>query len=149
MIISMLEDGVSGWMCDFGEGLPVSAAVHEGDATYLKNEYPLLWAKLNAEAVEEFFRRCKTGGYADLHWSCRAFEGPDDIVFFMRSASPTSPKYTPLYWLGDQLADFDMHDGLKSVIIALQATSLSGMTLEHTDIGGFNAIDQYGFNIHR
>jgi len=149
VIISMLEGGVSGWMCDFAEALPIPSSPYSGSAAQLKNNYPLMWAKLNRVAIHDFFSRCAANStYASLHWPCHHF-AEEEIVYFMRAASPTSPGYTSLFWLGDQLATFDGHDGLQSALVGLQSTSLSGMAIEHSDIGGFNAIQEYGFNIHR
>lgn len=62
---NMLDLGMSGWMADFGEYLPVDAVLHDGDPKKLHNLWPVLWAKVNREAVEEY--------------------GAKDILFFMRS----------------------------------------------------------------
>jgi len=47
--------GISGWMADFSEYLVVENAVfHSGQsAAELHNHWPILWARLNREAVEE------------------------------------------------------------------------------------------------
>ena len=49
----VIASGASGWMADFGEGLPYDAVLYEGDARIVHNQYPVLWAKLNREVVEE------------------------------------------------------------------------------------------------
>ena len=51
---NMLELGVSGWMADFGEYLPVDCVLHDGDPAELHNLWPVLWAKVNREAIEEY-----------------------------------------------------------------------------------------------
>lgn len=50
-----LDLGLSGWMADFSEYLMVdNAKFHSGQsALELHNQWPVLWAKLNREAVEE------------------------------------------------------------------------------------------------
>jgi hypothetical protein len=50
----MLRAGVSGWMADFGEALPLDACMHDGTtgATW-HNKYPAAWAALNREVIVE------------------------------------------------------------------------------------------------
>ena len=63
----MIELGLSGWMADFAEYLPVDAMFSDGRSGLdLHNEYPVLWAKMNREAVEEAGRL-------------------GDVMFFMRA----------------------------------------------------------------
>lgn len=52
---NIIDFGFSGWMADFGEYLPVHGVFfHSGQsAQELHNEWPVLWARLNREAVEE------------------------------------------------------------------------------------------------
>ncbi len=51
---NMLDLGMSGWMADFGEYLPVDCVLHEGDPALLHNRWPVLWARINREAIEEY-----------------------------------------------------------------------------------------------
>ena len=67
----------------------------------------------------------------------------DEIVYFMRAGSTFSPKYTSLFWMGDQLPSFDKYDGLQSALIGQLNGGLSGFTLGHSDIGGYTTIDQF------
>lgn len=86
--------GSSGWMCDFGEYLRFDSVLFSGeDAASYHNRFPDDWARLNDEAVRELGVENET-------------------VYFMRSAWITSPRYNNLYWLGDQLPTWDIHDGL-------------------------------------
>jgi alpha-glucosidase len=117
----VLATGVSGWMGDFGEGLPLDARIHTGDAASYHNRYPEEWARLQREAVREAGRS-------------------DDVVYFSRSGFTRSPGLTRLFWAGDQLTTWDEHDGLKSSIVALLSSGLSGMTLNHSDIGGYTTL---------
>ena len=62
---NMLDLGISGWMADFGEYLPVDCVLHDGDPARMHNRWPVLWAKINREAIEEY--------------------GAEDAMFFSRS----------------------------------------------------------------
>lgn len=52
----------------------------------LHNEWPMLWAKLNREAIEEY--------------------GKDDVFFFMRSGHLGVQAYAPMLWNGDLHTDY-------------------------------------------
>ncbi|HET7479905.1 MAG TPA: alpha-glucosidase [Rubrobacteraceae bacterium] len=128
---NLIDEGVSGWMADFGEGLPYDAALDSGaDPKSYHNRYAEEWAKVNREAIER-------AGHED------------DIVFFNRSGYTRSPEYATLFWLGDQLVSWDKYDGIKSAVTGLLSSGLSGYSLEHTDIGGYTAIDSPLKDYHR
>ena len=59
----------------------------------------------------------------------------------MRSGATFSPANTRLFWLGDQTVTWDEHDGLTTIIIGLLSSGLSGYSLQHSDIGGYTALD--------
>jgi alpha-glucosidase len=81
----LIGNGASGWMADFGEGLPYDAVLSSGaDPKSYHNRYAEEWAELNREAIREAGRE-------------------DDVVFFNRSGYLKSPGYSTLFWLGDQL----------------------------------------------
>jgi sulfoquinovosidase len=123
--------GASGWMADFGEGLPYDAELFSGaDPKSYHNRYAEEWAEVNREAIHEAGR-----------------EG--DVVFFNRSGYTRSPKHSTLFWLGDQLVDWDEHDGIKSAVTGLLSSGLSGYSLQHSDIGGYTAIDHPLLRYHR
>jgi sulfoquinovosidase len=48
-----------------------------------------------------------------------------------------------------QIVDWDEHDGIKSAVTALLSSGISGYSLEHTDIGGYTAIDNPLLEYHR
>lgn len=52
---NMIDLGVSGWMADFGEYLPVDAVVFDKTLSIemVHNQWPVLWASCNRQAVEE------------------------------------------------------------------------------------------------
>lgn len=119
----------SGWMADFGEGLPVDAVLFDGssgDAAH--NRYPEQWAQFNADLV------ARLGG---------------DYVYFMRSGYRDSPARSTLFWLGDQMVSWDEQDGIKSAVMGLLTGGVSGFTLNHSDIGGYTTITNPLMNYHR
>jgi len=123
--------GAWGWMADYGEGLPYDAVLFSGEAasTY-HNRYPEAWAQLNREAIDEL-------GIGD------------QFVFFTRSAYRESPAFSTLFWLGDQLVSWDHYDGIKTAVIGLLSSGLSGFGLNHSDIGGYTANTNLIRNYHR
>lgn len=127
----LIAAGSSGWMADYAEGLPYDAVLHSGEsaATY-HNRYAEEWAEINRQAIQEAGRE-------------------DDIVFFNRSGYTRSPKYSTLFWLGDQLVSWDEHDGIKSAVTGMLSSGLSGYSLQHMDIGGYTAIDNPILKYHR
>ena len=114
---NMLDLGISGWMADFGEYLPVDCVLHEGDPALLHNRWPVLWAKLNREAIEEY--------------------GAKDAFFFSRSGYLGVQEYAPILWNGDQHTDTTKDYGMPCVMPASFSLGFSGVTMVHSDIGGF------------
>ena len=128
---NMLATGVCGWMCDFGETIPLDARLHSGqDPHQYHSLYPAVWGQLNADAIRNA---------SQLGSAC----GSDDVVYFMRSGNVRSPSSTRSFWLGDQTVTWDSHDGLGTVIIGMLTEGLSGYSLTHSDIGGYTAIDYF------
>ena len=127
----MLGTGVCGWMCDFGESIPLNADLKYGeDGQYFHSLYPSLWGQLNQDAI----------AIASTFLANSTLCNADDVVYFMRSGNARSPAATRLFWLGDQLVTWDSHDGLATVVIAMLSEGLSGYSLTHSDIGGYTAI---------
>lgn len=114
---NMLDLGMSGWMADFGEYLPVDCVLHDGDPKKLHNVWPVLWAKLNREAIEEY--------------------GATDAMFFMRSGYLGVQSYAPIMWNGDQHTDLTHDYGMPCVMPASFNLGFSGVSFVHSDIGGF------------
>lgn len=124
---NLLDIGLSGYMCDFGESYPLTAPL-EGQLDFSKasaqhNQYPEQWAKLNREVTDS--HKASTG---------------EDIIFFTRSAFSFTQKYSTLGWLGDQLTTFDKFDGMQSAVKGMLSGGLSGVSLSHSDIGGYTTI---------
>lgn len=119
---NMLDAGISGWMADFGEYLPIDVQLASGvDATLMHNAWPVLWAEVNAAAIAS---RGRTG----------------EALFFMRAGYTGVQRHCPLLWGGDQCVDFSRHDGLVSVVPAALSSGLLGNAFHHSDIGGYTSL---------
>ncbi|MDE2199176.1 MAG: alpha-glucosidase [Rhodospirillales bacterium] len=119
---NMMALGLSGWMADFGEYLPIDAHLASGeDARLMHNAWPTIWARVNAEAIA---RAGLTG----------------EVLFFMRAGFTGVQRHCPLLWAGDQSVDFSRHDGLRSVIPAALSSGLLGNAYHHSDIGGYTSL---------
>ena len=128
---NVVGDGASGWMADFGEGLPYDAMPHSGaDPGSYHNRYAEEWAKVNREVVRELGRE-------------------EELVFFNRSGFTRSPGYSTLFWLGDQMVTWSRQDGIKTAVTGMLTSGLSGYSLTHSDIGGYTAIDTFPLRYHR
>lgn len=129
--------GVAGWMADFGAMLPYDAVLggaldgvlDGGEARLWHNRYPDAWAEVNEEA-------------------CRRASRPDCVVFF-RAAFSGSPAHAPLFWTGDQLVSWSAEDGLESALRGMLSAGVSGMTLIHTDAGGYTTLNTPVRDYHR
>lgn len=121
MRIGMLENGLSGWMADYGEYVPLNARCAQPDPVRAHCELPVLWAKLNSELIDETGNRGRA-------------------LTFHRSAGMGSNRWATAYWAGDQNPTFDAKDGLLSSVNALLTSGLCGMSVNHTDIGGFTTL---------
>lgn len=118
----MLDFGLSGWMADFGEYLPVDLRLHDGsDPMLMHNRWPVLWAEANARAV-----------------ASRGLTG--EAVFFMRAGFSGVQAHCPLLWAGDQSVDFTRHDGIGTVLTAALSAGLVGNAYSHSDVGGYTSL---------
>ena len=118
----MLDIGIAGWMADFGEYLPTDVRLADGsDPMEAHNRWPVLWAEVNAMALES---RGKTG----------------DAVFFMRAGFSGVQAHCPLLWAGDQSVDFTRHDGIGTVITGALSAGLVGNAYSHSDCGGYTSL---------
>ena len=117
-----VDKGVDGWMSDYGESLPYEAKMADGrSGAETHNVYPLEW---NGSSLE--------------FWQNRSPEG--DFAFFTRSGYTGIAAHTHIHWFGDQITSFDRNDGLGSVLPLYLSSSLSGMFLSHSDIGGYTSV---------
>lgn len=123
MIQHLLGIGMSGWMADFGEALSFESAPGSGEKPeVIHNRYPTLWAKLNREVL---------GNSTE----------DEGNAFFSRSAFTGTVSYPSAFWAGDQLTTWDRFDGIKTSVIALLSSGISGtMPFNHSDIGGYTTL---------
>jgi alpha-glucosidase len=116
---NMIAAGLRGWMADFGEALPWDAVLYSGiSAEAYHNLYPIEWARVNREAIEE---AGKMG----------------EIAFFSRSSFTGGSNYSTFYWAGDQMTSWQKNDGLRSIVPALTSSGICGMSINHADVGAF------------
>lgn len=123
LLKNMLDLGMSGWLSDFGEYLPMDCVLHNGDPAELHNLWPVIWAKVNREAIEEY--------------------GQGNEFFISRSGYTGVQKYASIFWAGDQFTDTSLDYGMPSVIPASLSLGLSGITAVHSDVGGFWALGPF------
>jgi alpha-glucosidase (family GH31 glycosyl hydrolase) len=126
-----LDDGWDGWMYDFGEYVPMDGVFANGmKGEEGHNIYPLLYEKAVFDVMEQ--RR------------------PGDYLVFVRAgyAGPTplgllgTAGLVPMVWAGDNSTDFDVADGLPSVVAAALNAGMSGIPMWGSDISGYH----YAFN---
>ncbi len=115
---NMIGYGLSGWMADFSEYLPTDCILHAGDPELIHNLWPVLWSRMNREALVE------SGA-------------GEDVFFFVRAAYSGTSRHAGMLWNGDQHCDFSDDYGMGSVIRAQISAGLSGMGVSHSDIGGY------------
>jgi len=119
---NIIDLGIEGWMADFGEYLPVDCVLYNGKiATKMHNEWPVLWARCNYEAVQESNKQ-------------------SEVFYFMRSGNYQTQKYAASLWAGDQSANWEQHDGIASVIPISLSTGIIGNPYIHSDIGGYTSL---------
>jgi len=125
LALNLSESRASGWMADFGEGLPLDAQLAHGTALQWHNHYPEAWAEFNHDLRRLVAKR--SGGSAD------------DYLTFFRSGFTRSPGDAGLFWLGDQCVTWDRFDGLASALTGLLSGGFSGFALNHGDVGGYTS----------
>ena len=119
---NMIDIGMSGWMAEFGEGLPTDALLATGrKGVDAHNDYPTMWARVNREAVEEA-------------------NALGDIAFFMRAGHVGSSRLATAHWAGTQLVKWSYDDGFASIIPAALSLGFCGIGFHHADIGGYATV---------
>lgn len=116
---NMIDIGISGWMADFGEYLPIDAVLAHGDAALMHNAWPAIWAEVNAAAIAD---------------------APEPILFWMRAGAAGVQGHSTMLWAGDQCVDFSRHDGLQTVICGALSAGVLGNPFHHSDIGGYTSL---------
>jgi alpha-glucosidase len=117
---NLVDNGFSGWMADFAEWYPIRQDPEFILEDFkLHNEYPVLWAKLNYEVIQESGK---------------------ELFFFNRSGGLKTSEYSSMMWAGDQMVDYSEEDGLLSVFDAYLSSSYSGLPMIHSDAGGYTSV---------
>lgn len=77
--------GAMGWMADFAEGISMDTLSETGLGHEFHNKFPVRWAETcrKAIAMNKFTE--------------------ENVVFFSRSGGISSPRYSTLMWMGDQV----------------------------------------------
>jgi alpha-D-xyloside xylohydrolase len=111
--------GADGFKNDDGEGVFIGDVVFAGgqDARIMRNRYAVEYNRAVAEALEEL-------------------KG-NDWVLFQRSGTVGS-QMLPLFWAGDNDANFSPNNGLPTVVTAGLNAGMSGISLWMSDLGGYN-----------
>lgn len=65
----------------------------------------------------------------------------EGLVFFMRAGFRDSPKWGMLFWEGDQMVSWQTNDGIKSSVVGLLSSGISGYAFNHSDIGGYCTVN--------
>lgn len=125
----MIPAGIQFWNADFSEALPLQTnyVLRERDGMAIRHKFITKWAQFNRELINQHMN--------------------GDAVAFIRSGHTESLQYNQMYWQGDQMTTFDENDGLKSTTIAGITSGLSGILINHSDVGG--AIKFSAFGIKR
>jgi alpha-glucosidase (family GH31 glycosyl hydrolase) len=104
-----LAIGFDGWMADYGEWMPVDLA---GEAAH--QQYPVAWQKLNERVL-----------------------GDDQIAFVRSGFTGSQAIAHQVVWAGDQSTDFDVGDGLPSVLPIELGLGVAGLPFVGSDVAGY------------
>jgi alpha-glucosidase len=122
MVQSVKQHGTAGWMADYGEYLSFDCRLANGmTGEQYHQQYALDWIRLNREAIE-------AAGIAS------------DCLVFNRCGFGAVNRHAQCFWEGDQNVTWDEHDGLASSIVGLLSGGLSGIAINHSDIGGHTTL---------
>jgi alpha-glucosidase len=116
---NLIDNGFDGWMADFAEWYPIRKGTRFMTTAEQHNSYTVLWAKLNREVIRE---------------------SKKELIFFNRSGGHEVWKYSNMMWLGDQMTDYSLYDGLPSVFNAYVSSAVSGLPIVHSDVGGYTSV---------
>lgn len=120
IIRNLVKNCFSGWMADFGEHMSASCSYFDKEVSpaEIHQYYLYLWNKLNYEIVTWY----------------------SDLFIFQRSAALQSVKYVQSFWTGDQFHDLHLDDGLPAAVLGLITSAVSGIKVNHFDIGGYTTL---------
>ena len=117
-----MDDGVDGWMADYGEWVMLDMVNVQGIDPYeAHNRYPVEWKRVSERALGER-------------------EAMDNIerIAFHRSGFNGSQQFGHVVmWGGDQATSFETGDGLPSAIAVGINQGVSGLPFYGSDIAGY------------
>ena len=137
---NMAGIGMSGWLADYGEILPVDAVLSSGvKGPDANNKWPVLWAKLNYEALSEY--ECMNqdkNTHSDLHKNGNndLQKRPAERCFFMRTGWNNSIQHVSGFWTGDQTLPLNPKYILPDIIPLALSLGFSGGCVWHSHVGG-------------
>jgi alpha-glucosidase len=114
--------GADGWMGDFGEWLPTDAVLTGGSGLDLHGSYSLLWQQAQRTALDNAI----------------AADGVERLMFVRSGFHGTAP-LADVFWAGDQRTDFEVDDGLPTVVPIGIGVGLSGISTFGSDIAGYQS----------
>jgi alpha-glucosidase len=118
---TMRDDGLSGWLAEGGDDLPMDARLAEGNASDAHNSWPTRWAQVTRLACER--------------------AGKPDCLVLQDSANESTPQFAGVFDQGRQVTDWSEQDGLASVLRGKLSAGLSGMAMVSSGVGGWSSPD--------
>ncbi len=114
--------GADGWMGDYGEWLPTDATLTGGSGLDLHNDYPVMWQQAQRQALDKAI----------------AADGVERLSF-VRSGWLGTAQEADVFWAGDQRTDFEIDDGLPTIIPIGVGVGLAGVSTFGSDIAGYQS----------
>ncbi|MFX0069477.1 MAG: alpha-glucosidase [Candidatus Hermodarchaeota archaeon] len=124
---NLINIGISGWMLDYGEYLPVdtNTKIHSDmSVEEYHNYYPVEFAKVVYQLLKDVQKL-------------------NEIFVFNRSGFSHASKYMMCYFSGDQLEDWNEINGIPTVIPCGISIGLCGIGYYCFDIGGYTTYGPY------
>ncbi len=116
---TLRDDGLSGWLAEGGDDLPMDARLAAGNASDAHNSWPTRWAQLTRLACEQ--------------------AGMPDCLVLQDSAAEDTPQYAGVFDQGRQITDWSEQNGLVSVLRGKLSGGLSGMSMISSGVGGWSS----------
>ncbi|MBU3069790.1 hypothetical protein KOI40_08145 [Aestuariicella sp. G3-2] len=115
---------LAGWFADLPQPLPMEARLHNDQSPIqLNNLFAQEWARLNHEVISEL-------------------KMSEEALLWMRSGFTNSPSLVSAFSAAEQNTSWDAHDGLQSAVVAMLNSGISGLSISHTDTGGYTSMQQ-------
>ncbi|MFA6033074.1 MAG: TIM-barrel domain-containing protein [Myxococcota bacterium] len=116
-----ISQGADGWMGDFAEWMPSDAVTYGGSGLDQHHLHPVQWQEVQREAFDT-----QTDGV--------------DRLFFARSGGFGTASLADVVWAGDQRTDFQVDDGLPTIIPIAIGLGLAGISTYGHDIAGYQSV---------